>query len=133
MIEFNMVEDAILLNDEINYDLIKKTMLFFMKKDIKPFWEDKRNRNGGCFSFKIPNKIIENVWKDVFYSLIGKTITKNKEIYRKINGITLSPKKGFCILKIWMVDCELQDPDIFIDINGFNKEGCLFKKHNPES
>lgn len=133
MLEFNTVEDAILLNDEINYDLIKKTMLFFMKNDIKPMWEDKNNRDGGCFSFKVSNKCIENVWTTVFYNIIGKSISKQDSVYDAINGITLSPKKNFCILKIWMKNCEIKDPSIFIDIYGFSKEGCLFKKHVPEN
>ena len=133
MLEFDTVEDAILLNDEINYDLIKKTMLFFMKNDIKPMWEDKNNRDGGCFSFKVSNKCIENVWTNVFYNVIGKSISKNEDVYDSINGMTLSPKKNFCILKIWMKNCEIKDPSIFIDIDGFSKEGCLFKKHVPEN
>jgi hypothetical protein len=133
MISFDTVEDAILLNDEINYDLIKKTMIFFMKKDIQPMWEDKHNKNGGCFSFKVSNKHIESVWSNVFYNVIGKSISKNNDVYDGINGITLSPKKNFCILKLWMKDCSIKDPSVFIDIDGFSKEGCLFKKHVPEN
>ena len=93
MLEFNTVEDAILLNDEINYDLIKKTMLFFMKDNIKPMWEDDNNRHGGCFSFKVSNKCIESVWTTVFYNIIGKSIAKDTDVYDSINGITLSPKR----------------------------------------
>ncbi len=132
MIEIDNVESSILLNDEIHYDLIKKSMMFLMKDNIKPLWEDEKNKNGGCFSFKVFNKDIELVWKKVFFNLIGCTITKNIEHYKKINGITLSPKKKFCILKIWMKDCELKDPDIFIDIENLESSGCLFKKHCPE-
>ena len=51
MIQIDNVETAILLNDEIHYDLIKKSMMFLMKEDIKPMWEDVYNKDGGCFSF----------------------------------------------------------------------------------
>ena len=132
ILRFHCAEDAILLNDEIHYDLIKKSMMFLMKEDIKPMWEDDNNKNGGCFSFKVLNKDIEQVWKEVYFSVIGSTITKNKKYYKLINGITLSPKKKFCILKIWMCNCDLKDPDIFIDIPNLTREGCLFKKHCPE-
>ena len=63
----------------------------------------------------------------VFYNIIGKSIAKDTDVYDSINGITLSPKKNFCILKIWMKNCDIKDPSIFIDIDGFSKEGCLFK------
>lgn len=133
MMKVSTVEDAIILNDEINYDLIKKTMMFVMKKDILPIWEDNNNKDGGCFSYKILNKDIEVVWGNVYYSLLGRTITKNTEDYDCINGITLSPKKKFCILKIWMKDCTKVTPDMFIDINEMNPSGCIFRKHCPNS
>ena len=76
---FNSVENAILLNDEIHYDLIKKSMMFLMKEDIKPMWEDLPNKDGGCFSFKVLNKDIEQVWKEVFFHIIGATIMKNSK------------------------------------------------------
>ena len=132
ILRFHSVEHAVLLNDEIHYDLIKKSMMFLMKENINPMWEDEHNKNGGCFSFKVINKEIEKVWKHVYFNVLGGTITKNKKYYENINGITLSPKKKFCILKIWMKDCSLKDPDIFIKINHLTSEGCLFKKHCPE-
>lgn len=132
MVHIDNVESAILLNDEIHYDLIKKSMMFFMKHHIKPLWEDSHNKNGGCFSFKVINKDIEKVWKRVFFHLVGCTLTKDPEIHKHINGITLSPKKKFCILKVWMASCDFKDTDIFNPINDLDCAGCLFKKHCPE-
>jgi len=132
ILSFNSVDNAILLNDEIHYDLIKKSMMFLMKENINPMWEDENNKKGGCFSFKVLNKDIEDVWKKVYFHVIGTSVTKNKSHYEHINGITLSPKKKFCILKIWMKDCVLKDPNIFIHIDNLLTEGCLFKKHCPE-
>jgi hypothetical protein len=126
------VEDTILLNDEICYDLIKKSMMFVMKNDVMPIWEDENNKNGGCFSFKVLNKDVEQVWREVFFGLFGGSITDNTDCLSKINGITLSPKKKFCILKIWMTDCSYDDPEIFINIANMNSEGCLFRKHSLE-
>ena len=132
ILSFKCLEYAILLNDQIHYDLIKKSMMFLMKENIKPMWEDTPNKDGGCFSFKVSNKDIEQVWKDVYFNVISAKITKNIDHYTTINGITLSPKKKFCILKVWMKDCSLKDPNIFITIPNLTNEGCLFKKHNPE-
>ena len=66
------------------------------------------------------------------FSLVGNTITSVKSLLSNVNGITISPKKSFCIIKIWMCNCEFQNPSKLIIIKGLNIHGCLFKKHNPE-
>jgi len=93
ILEFDDAESAILLNDEINYDLIKKSMIFVMRCDVKPMWEDENNKDGGCFSFKIASKDVEKIWKEVYYRLVGQSLTKEQCHYENINGITMSPKK----------------------------------------
>jgi len=126
IITLKQAEEVILLNEEISFDLIKKTMLFVMRENIKPMWEDIENQNGGGFSFKVHNKNIEFVWKKLFYLLVGENLTKHMD---SVNGISLSPKKSFCIVKIWMKDCKLINPSIFQDIEYMDKNTCIFKKH----
>ena len=41
-------------------------------------------------------------------------------------------KKNFCIIKVWLKGCKLQDPSVLIEIPNLSKQGCLFKKHAPE-
>jgi len=123
------MEQVILLNHTIPENIIKSCMLFVMRDGITPMWEDPKNRNGGCFSFKISNKNVFEVWKKVYYSLVGGNLFKSRDLEQKINGITVSPKKNFCILKIWMIDCTITSPDAISDIYGLMKGGCLFKHH----
>ena len=104
-----------------------------MRKGIIPVWEDVNNRKGGCFSYKIANKQVYSIWKDLTYMLVGETLSENKDFVKTITGITISPKKSFCIMKIWTSTCEFQDPNIITSmINGLTSVGCIFKKHNPE-
>ena len=70
----------------------------------------KKNRGGGCFSYKISNKNVSNVWKELSYILSGETISNDHKFGQNVNGITISPKKAFCIIKIWMSNCQYQDP-----------------------
>ena len=42
-------------------------MLFIMRYGIKPIWEYPKNRNGGCFFYKISSKDVHNVWKELTY------------------------------------------------------------------
>lgn len=128
---FNTIEQAILLNECLGEELLKHCMIFLMKDGINPMWEDNKNRNGGSFSYKVSNKNISKIWKKIYYMVLGKTIS-NEKVYSNINGITISPKKNFCILKIWLSNCDYKNPDIIQNIEGLNQNGCLFKKHNPE-
>ena len=126
------LEEIISINEKIPEKIVKHCMLFVMRKGITPMWEDKRNRFGGCFSYKVVNKLVYDVWKMLCYSLCGETLCKDVSKTHLINGITVSPKKNFCIVKIWLSDCSMQDPDVLIPIANLSKQGCLFKKHNPE-
>ncbi len=113
-------------------NVIKYCMLFVMRKGITPMWEDPKNRNGGCFSYKVPNKNVDEVWRALCLALCGETLCIDHKHSALMNGITVSPKKNFCIVKIWMADCSVQDPDVIITIPNLPKVGCLFKCHAPE-
>ena len=125
-------EDILGLYAQLPEVLVKNCMLFLMREDINPIWEDPKNRNGGCFSYKISNKNVYNVWKDLSYILSGETISNDPKFGQSVMGITISPKKAFCIIKIWMTDCQYQDPYKIKILNGLTPQGCLFKKHKPE-
>jgi hypothetical protein len=130
--EIDDVQKLIAINETLPDVIVKNCMLFVMKSGITPMWEDPKNRNGGCFSFKVINKQVHGVWKTLFYTLCGETLSTDKKHNHLINGITISPKKNFCIIKIWLENCSVQDPNILIPIPNLSKQGCLFKKHEPE-
>ena len=117
---------------KIDEKIVKNCMLFVMRNGITPMWEDKHNRQGGCFSYKVSNRFVPDVWKQLFFLLCGESLCIKKEDNQYVNGITISPKKNFCIIKIWLADSHIQDPDTITHINNLNKTGCLFKKHAPE-
>jgi len=127
------VEGAVALSETIPDILVKNCMLFLMRDGIKPIWEDPKNRQGGCFSYKISNKNVFEVWKDLSYVLMGHSISDQISFVANVTGITISPKKNFCIIKIWMTNCSNQNPTIITgDVKGLTSQGCLFKKHVPE-
>jgi Eukaryotic initiation factor 4E len=127
------VEGAIALSETIPDVLVKNCMLFLMREGIKPIWEDPKNRQGGCFSYKISNKNVFEVWKDLSYVLLGNSISNQSSFVGNVTGITISPKKNFCIIKIWMSNCSNQNPAIVTsDVKGLTSQGCLFKRHVPE-
>jgi hypothetical protein len=130
---FTNVEETIAVTETLPPVLVENCMLFIMREGIKPTWEDPKNRNGGCFSYKVLNKNVYKVWKDLTYVVIGGSISKQSGFVSCVTGITISPKKNFCIIKIWMSDCNNQNPAIVTnDVKGITPVGCLFKKHTPE-
>tara|TARA_B100001173_G_C15985051_1_gene546330 strand:+ start:916 stop:1317 length:402 start_codon:yes stop_codon:yes gene_type:complete len=120
------------LNSQIKNGIIKNTMLFVMRSHITPLWEDPNNRKGGCFSFKVLNRQVSDIWKNLLCALCGETLCIDNTKNEHINGITISPKKNFCIVKVWMNCCNIQDPNFIIDIPNLSKNGCIFKRHEPE-
>ena len=91
------MEEFITLTESLPDQLISNCMLFIMKDDIKPIWEDVHNKNGGCFSYKISNKSVPAIWRKFSYKLVGNTLFKSDKTKNNINGITISPKKIFVL------------------------------------
>jgi hypothetical protein len=123
------VEQAISVNEAIPEKIVKGCMLFAMRNGVKPRWEDPANCEGGCFSFKVANNSVNDVWKNLFYALCGDTLFKQSGHNNNVTGITISPKRSFCIVKVWLKDCSIQDPSTMTVVDNLSKEGCLFKKH----
>ena len=73
------LDTLIALNETIPEKIIKHCMLFVMKSGITPMWEDKENRDGGCFSFKVANKQVYDKDQEALY--IKDKILLNKLAY----------------------------------------------------
>ena len=127
---FDTVEVAIAITKTVPEIMTTNCMLFLMRKGVAPMWEDPKNRNGGCFAYKVMNKSVYSLWRDLSFCLVGNTLSTNTELLSSITGITVSPKRGFCIFKIWMTSCKFQNPSIVTaDIKNLVPQGCIFKKH----
>ena len=130
IITLDNVENSIAIISIMPDILIKYSMMFIMKENIQPLWEYKDNKNGGSFSYKVSNKLVVLTWTNLFYALIGNTISNDENFTKNITGITISPKKNFCIIKIWMKDCSMQNCALINHSNiGLSSQGCIFKKH----
>ena len=126
---FDSVEQTVALANNLSEKCIKNCMLFIMRKNINPIWEDTNNINGGCFSFKISNKQVKNTWNNLMYGLVGETIFINNIDNSIVNGITVSPKKNFCIIKIWINTCSYKDEKNLNTKLDIDLDTCMFKKH----
>ena len=55
--EFDTIEHFWNLFNNLDKNLITQGMFFIMKKNIVPLWEDEKNENGGCWSYRIQKEI----------------------------------------------------------------------------
>lgn len=107
MYTIKSISDLIKLQEGMPKEIYENYMIFIMKNNIKPIWEDVENKEGGCFSYKILNSNIYEYSKKIIYYILGNTISDNELILNNINGISISPKKHFCIFKIWIKNIDI--------------------------
>ena len=126
VIEIKSLLDYKLLEDIMRINHLQNGMFFLMKNDIFPTWEDPKNRMGGCISFKYDNNIL-NEWLKILLLCITEELSDyNKEI----NGLSISPKKEFNILKIWIKDDSKDYKTLVKEYEPFMKlDKCMYKKH----
>ena len=124
----NTIESFWEVFNNINKLNIENGMFFLMKDGIKPMWEDEKNKNGGCWSFKILKENIYETWLDLIINCINETILTDVSINDVINGLSVSPKKTFCIVKIWIKNNISRDI-INNNIININTKECIYKKH----
>jgi hypothetical protein len=127
----NTLEDVVTVLNIIPDALLTSCMLFFMRDGVAPMWEDPKNKDGGCFKYRIINKHVPQTLKHMIYTLVGETLSTNKLFLQNVTGITISPKKKFCILKVWTSNCDFQNSDVInIDNNILNTNKAIFEIHD---
>lgn len=127
---FNNLNDIKIYNDNLDLLQLQNSMYFLMREDIFPTWEDSNNKNGCCASYKIPSNDIVNIWYKCIQNILCENLHKNKDNYDIINGISISPKKEFNIIKIWFKK-KLKDVNTYLNIDDkyITKENCMIKNN----
>jgi hypothetical protein len=80
-------------------------MFFLMRDPFPPLWEHRSNIHGGSYCVKIP----EAYALETFQRYAAAAILKlaSREDKNEIIGVSISPKKGFHILKLWNLTCKM--------------------------
>ena len=92
---------------------LHKAMFFVMREHVFPMWDDPSNVEGGCLSIKVLKENMAEFWEDLCKKLLGESLL-NEDVSDKwdlVNGISTSPKKHFCIIKVWLKDDTLSSKD----------------------
>ena len=71
-----------------------------MQEGITPIWEDPKNINGGCWSFKVPDDQAHELWEDLSIYLVCEQLCPT--ITDEIVGLSICLKKNNnAVIKIW--------------------------------
>lgn len=86
-----------------NFDKLglKFNNFFLMKDGIPPIWEHENNRNGGICSMKTEIENAIKTFEELAVYLCSNNLNNDMS---DINGISISPKNNWAILKIWNRD-----------------------------
>ena len=126
--QINNLYDYRYIIDTFKQDHYQNGMFFCLKKDIFPNWEDPDNRSGGCLSFKVSSTKIIEEWNQLLLKCISENILDGQP--EEINGISISPKKEFNIIKIWFRNSSFDYSSNFKEEeNSLNLNNSLYKKH----
>ena len=128
--EFKNLYDLKIYFDNLDLLQLQNSMYFIMRDGIFPTWEDKNNCNGCCASFKVSSNDILKTWKLLLQNILCENIHKNIQKYDNINGISISPKKEFNIIKIWF-KCKIKNIDDYLNIDNkyINSKNVLIKNN----
>lgn len=99
--ESSTVEEVLAYNDILR-DSIPHGMFFVMREHIFPCWDDPSNLGGATVSLKILKDNVHRDWESIVCRIVGETFMKDGALAQSVNGLSISPKRSFCIVKIWM-------------------------------
>ena len=129
---FKNIKDFWNFNNNLNLiGGINTQHYFMMRNNITPIWEDTNNKNGGCWSIKIPVEKSYELWIKLSMYIIGESLTDDRYL---VNGISICAKNTTTsVVKIWINDNNKSSiknlPTDILNEYGFN---IIYKSHIPE-
>jgi len=122
------VEEFWMMNSKLK-EIIVHGMFFIMRSHIFPKWNDEANKDGGFLSIKILKDRMPTFTQNIIIKLINETLLKPEyqHLSKWINGLSVSPKKNFCILKIWIRNGQDLDNGDMFDIDNEYHGDIIFK------
>ena len=89
---------------ELGSHKITNGLLRVMRGEYSPLWENKANIHGGSYCLKVTRRNSVEVFQRYLAAAALGSCAKDPE--NQIVGVTISPKKGFCIIKIWNLNAK---------------------------
>ena len=84
--------------NRISADHFLAGMFFLMRDPFPPMWENRSNIHGGTYCLKVTTAAHETFQRYAAASILDCASSDERNT---IVGVSISPKKGFHILKVW--------------------------------
>jgi hypothetical protein len=113
----------------ISGDRFISGMYFLMKDPYLPLWEHRTNIHGGSYCVKVSESNAEEIFQRYSAAaILGLVSTDPKN---EIIGVTISPKKGFHIMKLWNTSSKLfkKPEEINLYGDGMKLSDVLYRPH----
>lgn len=107
--DVSTAQDYWAVQDKLGENLCKG-MFFLMREHIFPCWDDESNIKGGCMSLKVLKQDLLDFWNELVTMILTENLLYDEHKagwWNMINGISTSPKKHFCIVKIWLGNTDI--------------------------
>jgi hypothetical protein len=107
-------------------------MFFFMRENVFPKWDDNTNKTFSFLTIKVVKQSVVSFAESLFARMIINSIISTDELPNTyIDGVSVSPKKNFCIFKLWICSHDERHKDITLyDIPNFYTGTVFFKDYS---
>lgn len=107
-------------------------MYFLMRDPFPPMWEHRSNIHGGTYCIKVPEAVARETYERYAAASILDLATVDAK--NTIVGVSISPKKGFHILKIWNSNCKGYNSPSGIHLlgEGAKASDVLYRPHTDQ-
>lgn len=111
--------------------------LYVMREGIAPVWEDKRNRNGGCWSIKVDLKDAVTIFVKILAHVLGENSlfsSSGENLSKHITGVSFCSKNSYSVItQAWVDDKNLHKINLLHpNISGKFLAEIIFRSHVPE-
>jgi hypothetical protein len=84
--------------DGLQLEYLSNGMFFLIRDPFPPLWESHHHIRGGCYSFRCQKAEAPDIYINHIIAVMMNVLTDPKN---QINGLSISPKRGFNIVKAW--------------------------------
>ncbi|KAH8812054.1 translation initiation factor eIF 4e-like domain-containing protein [Xylogone sp. PMI_703] len=107
--QIESVQDFWRYNNNMPIEHIKmRESIYLFKQGFQPIWEDRRNINGGSWTFRVPKANGPDFWTRVQLMAIGEKLQGCLEDGDQICGVGLSVRFNSHLISVWHRDASKQ-------------------------
>ncbi|PMD59127.1 translation initiation factor eIF4e [Hyaloscypha bicolor E] len=107
--QIESVQDFWRYNNNTPVDQIKmRESIYLFKQGFQPVWEDRRNINGGSWTFRVPKVNGPDFWTRVQLMAIGEKLQSCLDVGDQLCGVGLSVRFNSHLISVWHRDASQQ-------------------------